>query len=174
VVVASLSLLLLTLGVGDDGSDLELSDAGSESSDEESESSGYDSPSDFRMVTDTGTPLASPSLDPLLPAGTMREKEFRVEVAQSLERAFAEGHSVDNAAVELKTLRMASNVPLSRVREAVISAIVEDIKIVDGAEPQRTEIGRVIGRWGELVNKIGGRDAVETVSALQVRVERRI
>ncbi|KAJ7940731.1 nucleotide-diphospho-sugar transferase [Mycena leptocephala] len=160
--------------LGDDGSDLELSDAGSESSDEESESSGYDSPSDFRMVTDTGTPLASPSLDPLLPAGTMREKEFRVEVAQSLERAFAEGHSVDNAAVELKTLRMASNVPLSRVREAVISAIVEDIKIVDGAEPQRTEISRVIGRWGELINKIGGRDAVETVSALQVRVERRI
>ncbi|KAJ7452519.1 nucleotide-diphospho-sugar transferase [Mycena galericulata] len=154
--------------LGDDGSDLEVSDEGSESeSDEESESSEYDSPSEFRLATDTGTPLSTPSLD-VLPAGTMQESEFRIEVAQSLERAFAEGHSVDNAAVELKTLRMASNVPLSRVREAVVSAIVEDIRIVEGALPQRKEISRVIDRWGELINKIGGVDAVETVSVLQM------
>ncbi|KAJ7156068.1 nucleotide-diphospho-sugar transferase [Mycena crocata] len=156
--------------LGDEGSDLELSDEGSESSDEESESSsGYDSSDEFHLpTTDTGTPLATPSLDVMLPAGTMQESEFRIEVAQSLERAFAEGHSVDNAAVELKTLRMASNVPLSRVREAVVSAIVEDIRIVEGALPQRKEISRVIGRWGELIDKIGGVDAVQTVSALQM------
>ncbi|KAJ7109279.1 translation initiation factor eif-2b [Mycena epipterygia] len=154
--------------LGDDGSDLELSDAGSESSDEESESSGYDSLDEFRLSTDTDTPLATPSIEGILPAGTMQESEFRIEVAQSLERAFAEGHSVDNAAVELKTLRMASNVPLSRVREAVVSAIVEDIQIVEGALPQRKEISRVIGRWGELIDKIGGVDAVQTVSALQM------
>jgi len=155
--------------LGDDGSDLELSDEGSESSDEESdESSEYDSDNESRLSADTGTsPLATPSLD-LTPSGQMQESEFRIEVAQSLERAFAEGHSVDNAAVELKTLRMASNVPLSRVREAVVAAIVEDIKIVDGALPQRKEISRVVGRWGELINKIGGVDAIETVSALQV------
>ncbi|KAJ3728008.1 hypothetical protein DFJ43DRAFT_1156806 [Lentinula guzmanii] len=35
-----------------------------------------------------------------------------------LERAFTKGHSVGNAAVKLKTLRMASNVSLSRVQEA--------------------------------------------------------
>ncbi|KAJ7740705.1 nucleotide-diphospho-sugar transferase [Mycena maculata] len=154
--------------LGDDGSDLELSDEGSESSDEESESSGYESTSDFHIPTDTGTPLASPTLDVLLPPGTMQLKEFRIEVAQSLERAFEEGHSVDNAAVELKTLRMASNVPLPLVREAVISAIVEHIGIVEGALPQRKEISRVIGRWGELIDKIGGVDAVQTVLALQM------
>jgi len=98
----------------------------------------------------------------------MGESEFQREVAQSLERAFAEGHSVDNAAVELKTLRMASNVSLSRVREAVVSAIVEHIQIVDGALPQRKEISRVIARWGALINQIGGIDAEETVSALQM------
>ncbi|KAJ7046683.1 nucleotide-diphospho-sugar transferase [Mycena alexandri] len=148
--------------LGDDGSDLELSDDGSEASDEEgTESSGYDSSSDFGIPT-------TPSSTTFLPSGAMGESEFQREVAQSLERAFAEGHSVDNAAVELKTLRMASNVSLSRVREAVVSAIVEHIQIVDGALPQRKEISRVIARWGALINQIGGIDAEETVSALQI------
>jgi translation initiation factor eIF-2B subunit epsilon len=97
------------------------------------------------------------------------ESEFRREVSQSLERAFSEGHSVDNAAVELKTLRMATNVPLSRVREAVVGAIVERIQIVDGGvERQQKEIATVIDRWGELIDKIGGINSVETVTALQV------
>lgn len=97
------------------------------------------------------------------------ESEFKREVELSLERAFAEGHSVDNAAVELKTLRMASNVPLVRVREAVVGAIVERIDIVEGGgAAQRKEITSVVSRWGNLINQIGGVDAVETVSVLQV------
>jgi translation initiation factor eIF-2B subunit epsilon len=76
---------------------------------------------------------------------------------------------VDNAAVELKTLRMASNVPLRRVREAVVAAIVEKIPIVEGdAAGQKREIFGVVKRWGELIDRIGGVDAVETVSVLQV------
>jgi hypothetical protein len=99
----------------------------------------------------------------------MAESEFRIEVQQSLERAFMEGHSVDNAAVELKTLRMASNVPLTRVREAVVAAIVEHIRLVEGGgAAQRKEIASVISRWGSLIDKIGGVDAVETITALQV------
>jgi translation initiation factor eIF-2B subunit epsilon len=99
----------------------------------------------------------------------MADAEFRTEVQQSLERAFAEGHSVENASVELKTLRMASNVPLRRVKEAVVAAIVEKINVVEGdAGLQRKEIGAVIGRWGELIDRIGGVDPVETVSILQV------
>lgn len=98
------------------------------------------------------------------------EVEFQAEVAQSMERAFAEGHTVENAAVELKTLRMASNVDLRRVRESVIGALVERIQVVT-ADPaaQRTEITKVIGRWGALIDKIGGVDAVETCEVLQVR-----
>lgn len=77
---------------------------------------------------------------------------------------------MDNAAVELKTLRMASNVPLRRVREAVVDAIVEKIPLVDGdVVEQKKEIWVVVKRWGELINRIGGVDAVETVSVLQVR-----
>lgn len=76
---------------------------------------------------------------------------------------------MDNASVELKTLRMASNVPLRGVREAVIAAIVERIEVVDG-DPvkQRVAIGKMIQRWGPLIDRIGGVDAVETVEVLQV------
>ena len=76
---------------------------------------------------------------------------------------------MDNAAVELKTLRMASNVELKKVREAVVRAIVEKIQIVDeGGVAQRKEIATVIKRWGALIDKIGGVDPVETVEVLQV------
>ncbi|RDB21277.1 Translation initiation factor eIF-2B subunit epsilon [Hypsizygus marmoreus] len=154
--------------LGDDASDLDFSDDGSVSSSSESESDEDDSDleldrSSLTAPSDTSLPLNIAS------AGSpMAEHEFRMEVAQSLERAFAEGHSVDNAAVELKTLRMASNVPLTRVREAVVAAIVEKIQIIPGGPvPQRKEIASVIGRWGGLINRIGGVDPVETITALQ-------
>ena len=98
------------------------------------------------------------------------EHEFQAEVTQSLERAFAEGHSVENAAVELKTLRMASNVDLRKVREAVVAAIVERIPVVQNdPAAQRKEIASLIARWGKLINQIGGIDPVETIEVLQVR-----
>ncbi|KAG6878693.1 hypothetical protein C0993_011508 [Termitomyces sp. T159_Od127] len=155
--------------LGDNASDLDISDDGSESS-----SCGSDSGDISDSDTDSGSLSAfndiSSSLK--LPGGTpMVESEFQTEVKQSLERAFTEGHSIDNAAVELKTLRMASNVPLTRVREAVVGAIVEKIRIVDdGPVAQRKEISAVVSRWGGLIDKIGGIDPIETVSALQVRV----
>lgn len=97
------------------------------------------------------------------------DAEFRTEVEASLARAFAENHSVDNAAVELKTLRMASNVPLRMVREAVIGAVVDRININENPAAQRAEIAKVVERWGPLVVKIGGSEGVETVELLQVR-----
>lgn len=100
------------------------------------------------------------------------QTEFKREVKLSLDRAFEEGHSVDNAAVELKTLRMASNVPLVHVRTGVVAAIVDRIPIVEGNPgEQRQAIGKMIGRWGELINRIGGIDGVETVTVLQVRLD---
>jgi translation initiation factor eIF-2B subunit epsilon len=97
------------------------------------------------------------------------DDEFKSEVRLSLERAFAEGHSIDNAAVELKTLRMASNVPIARVREAVISSIVDRIPLVEGnPAAQRKKISEFVERWGELINRIGGVEQVDAISALQV------
>lgn len=97
------------------------------------------------------------------------DKEFRSEVVQSLERAFAENHSLDNAAVELKTLRMASNVPLSQVKDAVVATLVDKIAVVEeGGVAQRKEVLSVIGRWGQLINRLGGLDSVETITMLQL------
>ncbi|TRM61898.1 nucleotide-diphospho-sugar transferase [Schizophyllum amplum] len=146
--------------LADDCWDLEVSDEGTDSDDEDSDSSSDDE-STFSVPTN-----ASQTSLPVVEKAA--EHEFQKEVAQSLERAFAEGHSVDNAAVELKTLRMASNVPLIRVRESVVGAIVERIPIVAGDPAgQRRAIAQVIGRWGDLINQIGGMDAVETVTVLQ-------
>ncbi|KAF9005562.1 nucleotide-diphospho-sugar transferase [Cyathus striatus] len=154
--------------LGDDPCELYSSDPGSISSEDESEvsSDDDDEPHSIRSADfDTPLPLDLPTISG---TGSLAESEFQAEVTQSLERAFAEGHSIDNASVELKTLRMASNVPLSRVREAVIRSIVEKIRIIEGGgKPQQIEIRTVIARWGELINRIGGIDGVETVSMLQ-------
>ncbi|KDR81526.1 hypothetical protein GALMADRAFT_239531 [Galerina marginata CBS 339.88] len=155
--------------LGDNASDIDISDGESSASSDEESSSDEDD--DFHERESlSGLSDASMSIPLGMPAtsGLMADAEFRTEVTQSLERAFAEGHSVDNAAVELKTLRMASNVPLTRVKEAVVAAIVEKIPLVDGdAAVQRKEISTVIGRWGDLINRIGGVDPVETVGILQ-------
>ncbi|KAI0673089.1 nucleotide-diphospho-sugar transferase [Trametes maxima] len=162
--------------IGDDASDLELSDEGSTTDDDFSDTdTSYSMRSRASSMTSASGPSFSLNLDPSTSASAIHslssaaaETEFRSEVAQSLERAFAEGHSVENAAVELKTLRMASNVPLRRVREAVVGAIVDRVPLVpDDPAAQRAEIARFVRRWGQLIDKIGGVDAVETVEALQ-------
>ncbi|RXW23845.1 hypothetical protein EST38_g1996 [Candolleomyces aberdarensis] len=155
--------------IGDDVPDVPQSDTDSEVSVSDGDSSDDD---DYDTHTDAGSVSARSDVslsNPILSeGGLMADKEFRSEVAQSLERAFAEGHSVDNAAVELKTLRMASNVPLVRVKEAVISGIVEKIPLVEeGGLAQRKEVTGTIARWGQLINQIGGVDPVETISLLQ-------
>jgi translation initiation factor eIF-2B subunit epsilon len=55
------------------------------------------------------------------------------------------------------------------VCEAVVAGIVGQIRIVPGVVAQRKEIANVVDRWGELINKIGGVDGVETVAVLRVR-----
>jgi translation initiation factor eIF-2B subunit epsilon len=156
--------------IGEDSSPEDFSDIPSESSSEsdsdDSDSDGGLDPRSLTAPSDISLPLGVP-----LVGQPMGQSEFETEVTQSLERAFAEGHSVDNAAVELKTLRMASNVPLTHVRRAVVAAIVEKIRIVpEGGLSQRKEIAGVIGRWGELINQIGGVDAIETITLLQVKL----
>ncbi|KIP09509.1 hypothetical protein PHLGIDRAFT_102716 [Phlebiopsis gigantea 11061_1 CR5-6] len=141
--------------IGDDAADL-LAHSAADASD--SSSDGEDA-SDASSVHALSTAAA--------------EHEFQAEVTQSLDRAFAEGHSVDNAAVELKTLRMASNVDLRRVREAVVAAIVERVPLVAGGPAaQRAEIAALVARWGPLINQIGGVDPVETVEVLQYHCAR--
>lgn len=174
---SSIHIICLTIRyfTGDNASDLVLSDPGSvTSSESESESDDDDDDEHFYdsnpASSTTSLPLSTPS-NLVAQADSAVISEFQQEVKQSLDRAFAEGHSVDNAAVELKTLRMASNVSLRLVREAVIAAMVSRIKIIAGGGiPQRQEIASMIARWGGLIDKIGGVDPVETVEILQVSI----
>ena len=154
--------------IGDNAFDLQLSDEGSVTEDTESEDE--DEFDHHRHHTNSSASTSNVSLPVLHDADAQAEMEFQAEVKASLTRAFLEGHSVDNAAVELKTLRMASNVPLRRVRQAVVAGIVEQIPLVPTAPQQRKEIARVVDRWGDLITKIGGVDAVDTISILQVRL----
>jgi translation initiation factor eIF-2B subunit epsilon len=155
--------------LGDDFADLVPSDPGSITSDEE----GSDETDDYESASQNASVTSSITSAPSVPNATTAvvsagDHEFQTEVRLSLDRAFSEGHSLENASVELKTLRMASNVPLRRVREGVVAGIVERIPLVEGAVPQRAEIKKWVDRWGDLINLIGGVDGVETVSILQV------
>ncbi|KAI6117666.1 nucleotide-diphospho-sugar transferase [Pisolithus croceorrhizus] len=148
---------LRLMRLGDDVSDLYLSDVGSETSESDLDDDDHFDDSDPSSSV-TSLPLANTS-NLVQQADEAAITEFQHEVKLSLDRAFAEGHSVDNASVELKTLRMAHNVPLRRVREAVI--------VESGGPAQRQEIAVVVSRWGDLINKIGGVDATETIEVLQ-------
>ena len=158
--------------LGDNAPDLYVSDAESISTEESSSASESDVEDNLDESPSSASSAASVSISGTPGKGIGKEElEFKVEVTQSLERAFEEGHSVDNAAVELKTLRMASNVPLTRVREAIIAALVGRIRVVnpeEGPAKQTAEVEKVVERWGELINRIGGVDGVETISILQV------
>ena len=152
--------------IGDDLSDLVLSDPGSITSEDERSSDSDDD--DFSQNDSLASSVTSLPAVSAIATVSASEQEFQTEVRLSLERAFSEGHSLENASVELKTLRMASNVPLCRVREAVVAGIVERIPLVEVALTQRVEIKKWVDRWGDLINLIGGVDGVETVSILQV------
>ena len=160
--------------LGDDAPDLYVSDVESISTSGASSPSESDAEDNVDESLSSASSAASVSTPITSSKGINKEElEFKAEVTQSLERAFEEGHSVDNAAVELKTLRMASNVSLTRVREAIIAALVDRIRVVgpeEGPAKQKAEVENVLGRWGELINKIGGVDGVETISILQVLV----
>lgn len=89
--------------------------------------------------------------------------EFKSEALASLNRALEENHTIDNAAIELKTLRMASNVPLKEVRKIVIEFFLEKFSIEDPKS-----IGEILDRWGGLIEIVSSDDQVEALGLVQV------
>lgn len=102
-------------------------------------------------------------------SGGFSDADFRSECAQSLDRAFEEGHTVENAAIELKTLRMASNVPLTAVKEVITTFLVSKIPLKENDQAaQKKVVNGMISRWGPLLSAIGSESPVENVLLLQV------
>ena len=98
---------------------------------------------------------------------------FDRECISSLDRSFSEKHTVENAAIELKTLRMASNVPLKRVVGVVVPYLCNQVKFEEEASVRdvSTAVNELVERWGALVTsltsgQVGG--MVEVLLALQL------
>ncbi|KAI8927304.1 nucleotide-diphospho-sugar transferase [Entophlyctis helioformis] len=77
------------------------------------------------------------------------ETDWVSEVHQTIERAFAENHTVDIAALELNTLKMAMNITFADLRDTVLPAILARI---DTAKPAAST-SAIIARWGPLMAK---------------------
>ena len=91
------------------------------------------------------------------------KEEFQTEAEDSLNRAFTENHSVENAAIELKTLRMATNVTFHEVREAIVAALM---RIVVSAP---STVKREFKKWGELLEEFTEDDQARLDIALSVQ-----
>lgn len=155
---------VIVLATGDHGSDIELFD--SDISDVETVgSSPPGSPYSGTSATSLSGSIPTISLD-------TSASDFLSECRQSLERADEENHTIENAAIELKTLRMASNVPLKRVAESVVGFMVDGIDLVEEAPAQRAKVNAAVHRWGPLLTNVGWDDAPETIMMLLVSLTR--
>ncbi|GAA5949819.1 hypothetical protein JCM21900_004211 [Sporobolomyces salmonicolor] len=117
---------------------------------------------DDEGLSDDESPAIA-GLDALQPevSTSSKQSEFITECFHSLDRSFAEGHTVDNAAIELKTLRMASNVPLGEVRAVVIPYILARCDGANGA-------AAVLDRWGGLIANLTGEQEEAMVDCVLV------
>ncbi|KAF9942349.1 hypothetical protein BGZ67_002072 [Mortierella alpina] len=85
-------------------------------------------------------------------------EELDREIAQTLERAFKDGHTVDIAALELNTLRMASNSNFHEMRKRIIPGVLKNIEA--GAKPGSGKtVKEILVRWGPLIGRMIHDDA---------------
>lgn len=84
------------------------------------------------------------------------------EIIATLERAFAENHSIENAALELNTLKMACNIQFRDLRVLAIPAVLSRI---DADNPAQ----KIIERWGPLIAKFihSDEDQVDAIYSIQ-------
>ncbi|KAK0557354.1 translation initiation factor eIF-2B epsilon subunit, GEF [Tilletia horrida] len=105
-------------------------------------------------------------------ATVRRLLDFRSEACASLSRALAENHTLENASIELKTLRMASNVTLLELRATVLAFLMgKATRAMRGQSGQAAAaaFGKVWSRWGGLVRAVASEvpDQVQVVTLLQ-------
>lgn len=84
-------------------------------------------------------------------AASERLAEFHEEASASLSRAFAEGHTIENASIELKTLRMASNVPQGEVRRVVVESLLSTCVEESNGGKDARKMASWLDRWSPLL-----------------------
>lgn len=94
---------------------------------------------------------------------------FDAEIQQSLERAFTEDHTVDNLVIELKTMRMSSNVSITTVRTGFLNYLVTRIPPHKGSESLKeryAHIGPLLERWGAVLTTLAPLEEAEQVEVI--------
>ncbi|KAF9174836.1 hypothetical protein BGX21_009133 [Mortierella sp. AD011] len=80
-------------------------------------------------------------------------EELDREIAQTLDRAFKEKHDVDIAALELNTLRMASNSNFHEMRKRIIPGVLKHIDLAAAPGSGKT-VKEILARWGPLIGRM--------------------
>lgn len=93
---------------------------------------------------------------------------FERECRTSLDRSFEEGHTVENASIELKTLRMATNVTMKQVTGVAVSYMCERIEAGPTASAAQVaaSVDELVERWGGLITSLTGTSQSGMVEAL--------
>ncbi|KAI9102598.1 nucleotide-diphospho-sugar transferase [Phlyctochytrium arcticum] len=86
---------------------------------------------------------------------TEDENDWKREAEATLERAFAEGHSIDIAALELNTLKMAMDISFHDLLKITIPSILE---LIDTTNAPKS-ISTTLQRWGRLILKFSHNEA---------------
>ena len=96
--------------------------------------------------------------------------EFGREAYQTIKRGVDDNIGVDNIALELKTLRMANNADMDRVRVMVIAFFLKQMPIVERNIPKQKEAAKqVFGKWGSLITTLCHGGMSKALLRLQVR-----
>lgn len=97
----------------------------------------------------------------------VKSAEFQREIAQTLERAFSENHTVDTAALEITGLRMSHNGSYDQVREVLIPALLDHVDLTKDAVKN---LQAVLKKWCPLIRKVthGFDDQVHVLYVFQV------
>jgi translation initiation factor eIF-2B subunit epsilon len=104
------------------------------------------------------------------------EATFAKESHDSLERAWEEGHSVDNALVEYRLLIKGLNADLDFSRKQVVNFMISKADITSGAPKLLATATSVFERWGDLAlqlaphpSKFGQNEPLKVVLDVQER-----
>lgn len=110
-------------------------------------------------MSDESEPPAIAGIGALDESTATEEKAFKRECLSSLERSFSEGHTVENAAIELKTLRMATNVALKDVIGVAVPFFCDQVMVSDKASASEVaeSVNTLVERWGALIDSLTGR-----------------
>ncbi|ORY23264.1 nucleotide-diphospho-sugar transferase [Naematelia encephala] len=83
---------------------------------------------------------------------------FYSEASASIARAYEEGHSTENAALEMKTLVMGYNAGIDRAREEIMKFLLGKVDASGKLGDVLTSATKVFSRWGGMVKEFSPSD----------------